>query len=171
MLTLSGGQAETLFDLGLPVEVYELCENTRRGARGLIVPLATSIGSPNESNLLPTTGRQLDQLGLRPKEIALDGGFDRRPVAQLLPPPDRLLIAGKHTPGSRKTNRRPHHNGLGDPGLQPRHPRHPQRLTPSTPGGSRPEPPIRTAASPPERGRSSFTQIPIPRNRLSAASS
>ena len=93
-------------EFGTVMQVAELCENTRKGARGLIVPLATSIGSPNESNLLPATGHRLDQLGLRPREIALDGGFVPGPVATHLPEPERLLIAGKHAPGSRKTNRR-----------------------------------------------------------------
>lgn len=93
-------------EFGTVMQVAELCENTRRGARGLILPLATEIGSPNESNLLPQTGRRLDQLGSRPREIALDGGFQPGPVAEHLPEPERLLIAGKHAAGSRKTNRR-----------------------------------------------------------------
>jgi IS5 family transposase len=65
MLVMVGGQAESLFDLGLPVEVAEL-----------------------------------------PDELALDGGFHQSAVAENLPPPDRLLIAGKHPAGSRRTNRR-----------------------------------------------------------------
>ena len=100
------GKLRAPTEFGTVMQVAELCENTRKGARGLIVPLATSIGSPNESNLLPATGHRLDQLGLRPREIALDGGFDPGPVAKHLPEPERLLIAGKHAPGSRKTNRR-----------------------------------------------------------------
>lgn len=93
-------------EFGTVMQVAELCENTRRGARGLILPLATEVGSPNESTLLPQTGRRLDQLGWRPREIALDGGFQPGPVTEHLPEPERLLIAGKHAPGSRKTNRR-----------------------------------------------------------------
>ena len=93
-------------EFGTVMQVAELCENTRRGARGLILPLATQIGSPNESTLLAATGQRLDELGLRPREIALDGGFQPGPVAEHLPEPARLLIAGRHAPGSRKTNRR-----------------------------------------------------------------
>ena len=93
-------------EFGTVMQVAELCENTRKGARGLILPLATEIGSPNESNLLPATGRRLDDLGWRPREIALDGGFQPGPVAEHLPAPERLLIAGRHAAGSRKTNRR-----------------------------------------------------------------
>jgi hypothetical protein len=54
------------------MQVAELCENTRRGARGLIVALATSIGSPNEHELLKRTGERLAELHLRPKQLALD---------------------------------------------------------------------------------------------------
>ena len=63
-------------DLAFPGKIqFSACENTRKGARGLIVPLATQIGSPNEPDLLPQTGERLRQLGIRPREIALDGGF------------------------------------------------------------------------------------------------
>lgn len=93
-------------EFGTVMQVAELCENTRRGARGLIVPLATTIGSPNEHQLLAQTGERLSVLGLRPREIALDGGFAPGPVDAHLPPPDRLFIAGRHSAGSKKTNRR-----------------------------------------------------------------
>jgi transposase, IS5 family len=93
-------------EFGTVMQVAELCENTRKGARGLIVALATQIGSPNEADLLPQTGQRLRQLGIRPREIALDGGFHESAVVENLPPPERLLIAGKHPAGSRTTNRR-----------------------------------------------------------------
>ena len=100
------GKLRAPTEFGTVMQVTELCENTRRGARGLIVPLATQIGSPNESDLLPATGTHLHELGIRPREIALDGGFAPGPVAESLPPPDRLFIAGRQSAGSRKTNRR-----------------------------------------------------------------
>jgi IS5 family transposase len=93
-------------EFGTVMQVAELCENTRRGARGLILPLATQIGSPNESHLLPATGRRLDELGLRPRELALDGGFQPGSVTEHLPPADRTFIAGRQSAGSTKTNRR-----------------------------------------------------------------
>jgi IS5 family transposase len=93
-------------EFGTVMQVAELCENTRRGARGLILPFATQIGSPNESHLLPVTGRRLDELGLRPRELALDGGFQPGSVTEHLPPADRTFIAGRRSAGSRKTNRR-----------------------------------------------------------------
>jgi IS5 family transposase len=93
-------------EFGTVMQVAELCENTRTGARGLILPLATQIGSPNESHLLPATGRRLDELGLRPRELALDGGFRPGSVSEHLPPADRTFITGRQSAGSRKTNRR-----------------------------------------------------------------
>jgi IS5 family transposase len=93
-------------EFGTVVQLAELCENTRRGARGLILPAATQIGSPNEHELIQQTGARLADLGLRPKEAALDGGFQPGPVKQHLPPPQRTFIAGRQSAGSRKTNRR-----------------------------------------------------------------
>jgi len=93
-------------EFGYVMQLTELCENTRRGARGLILPASTGIGSLNESHLLPATGQRLDELNLRPREIALDGGFQPGPVRTHLPEPDRLFISGHHAPHARKTNRR-----------------------------------------------------------------
>jgi len=93
-------------EFGTVVQIAELCENTRRGARGLILPPSTKIGSPNESDLLPRTGQQLTELALRPKELALDGGFAPGPVTEHLPAADRAFIAGRQSAGSKKTNRR-----------------------------------------------------------------
>jgi transposase, IS5 family len=93
-------------EFGTVMQIAEICENTRRGARGLILPVATTVGSPNEHELVAQTGAHLDELGLRPRELALDGGFAPGPVEQHLPPPDRAFIAGHESAGSRKTNRR-----------------------------------------------------------------
>src|SRR4051794_10113824 len=93
-------------EFGYVVQIAELCENTRRGARGLILPAPSEIGSPNESDLLPATARQLDQLGLKPRDLALDGGFAPGPVAEQLPGPERVFIAGRRSAGSKRTNRR-----------------------------------------------------------------
>ncbi|HEY8865826.1 MAG TPA: transposase [Solirubrobacteraceae bacterium] len=100
------GKLRAPTEFGYVMQIAEVCENTRRGARGLILPVASKVGSPNESDLLPATGARLDELGLRPREIALDGGFAPGPIAENLPPPDRLFIAGRQSAGSRKTNRR-----------------------------------------------------------------
>jgi IS5 family transposase len=100
--------------LGKPTEfgyVLQLCEvtqNTRRGARGFILPAATRPGNPGENKLLPDTVSELARLGLTPREIALDGGFEQRPTREALEPldPERVFIAGRQQPGSRRTQRR-----------------------------------------------------------------
>jgi IS5 family transposase len=93
-------------EFGTVMQIAELCENTRRGARGLILPVATQIGSPNEPALVEHTGARLTALNLRPRELALDGGFQPGPIEQHLPPPERTFIAGRQSAGSKKTNRR-----------------------------------------------------------------
>ena len=100
------GKLRAPTEFGYVMQLTELCENTRRGARGLILPVSTGIGSLNESQLLPATGQRLRELDLRPRELALDGGFTAGPVAEHLPEPERLFISGRHAPHSRKTNRR-----------------------------------------------------------------
>ena len=93
-------------EFGYVVQITEVTENTRRGARGLILPAPCEVGSPNESDLLPATGAELDRLGIAPREIALDGGFAPGPVDEHLPKRDRTFIAGRHSAGSRRTDRR-----------------------------------------------------------------
>jgi IS5 family transposase len=93
-------------EFGYVIQLAEVCENTRRGARGLIVPVATEIGSPNEPDLLPATAAELDRLKLRPRELALDAGFYPDGVADQLPGPERVFISGRQSAGSPRTNRR-----------------------------------------------------------------
>jgi IS5 family transposase len=100
------GKLRAPTEFGYVVQLAEVCENTRRGARGLIVPVATQIGSPNEPDLLPVTARELERLNLRPRELALDGGFFPIGVAEDLPGPDRVFITGRQSAGSKRTDRR-----------------------------------------------------------------
>jgi IS5 family transposase len=100
------GKLRSPTEFGYVIQLAEVCENTRRGARGLIVPVASQIGSPNEPDLLPATAAELDRLDLKPRELALDGGFYPDGVAEDLPGPDRVFIAGRQSAGSRRTNRR-----------------------------------------------------------------
>jgi transposase, IS5 family len=100
------GKLRAPTEFGTVMQITELCENTRRGARGLIVPVATQIGSPNEHELIAQTGARLHQLGVKAREVALDGGFAPGPVEQHLPSPDRTFIAGRQSAGAKKTNRR-----------------------------------------------------------------
>jgi transposase, IS5 family len=85
-------------------------EHTQRGARGLILPPATRLGNPAEDTLLPDTLGELAQLGIRPREVALDGAFNPGPTHHALDnhdlAPDGVFIAGRQQPGSRRTQRR-----------------------------------------------------------------
>jgi IS5 family transposase len=85
-------------------------EHTRRGARGLIVPPATRLGNPPEDTLLRDTIGELTRLGIAPREVALDGGFNVSPTGQALYDhgltPERVFISGRQQPGSRCTQRR-----------------------------------------------------------------
>jgi transposase, IS5 family len=95
-------------EFGFVAQICEVTENTRPGARGLILPASIKLGSPKENTLLPDTLDELDRLGLRPREVALDGGFERHVTAEALQQlsPERVFIAGRQQPGSRRTQRR-----------------------------------------------------------------
>ncbi|MCA1678224.1 MAG: transposase [Actinobacteria bacterium] len=95
-------------EFGYVAQICEVTQNTKRGARGFILPATSSTGNPQENTLLPTTTSELQQLGLRPREVALDGGFQKGPTADALSDlePERVFIAGRQQPGSRKTQRR-----------------------------------------------------------------
>jgi transposase, IS5 family len=92
-------------EFGYVVQLTELTPNTRRGARGLILPAASQIGAPNESELLPATVAELDRLGLRPREVALDGGFPVEAANQHFPDAD-VFVAGRQHPTSRRSKKR-----------------------------------------------------------------
>jgi transposase, IS5 family len=95
-------------EFGYVTQLCELTENTKRGARGLILPASTQVGNPAENTLLPATVAELERLGIRPREIALDGGFMPGPTSQALErlTPEQVFIAGRQEPGSKRTNRR-----------------------------------------------------------------
>jgi transposase, IS5 family len=95
-------------EFGYVAQIAEITPNTKRGARGLLLPAASLPGNPVENTLLPQTVAELDRLGLTPREVALDGGFTLGPTQAALSDlaPERLFIAGRQQPGSRRTQRR-----------------------------------------------------------------
>ncbi len=95
-------------EFGYVTQLAEVTENTKRGARGLILPAATAPGNPVENTLLPDTVAELKRLGISPREVALDGGFQAGPTSQALAElqPEKVFISGRQEPGSRRTNRR-----------------------------------------------------------------
>jgi IS5 family transposase len=100
------GKAGKPVEFGYVFQLAELTENTRRGARGFILPPASAIGSPNETELLPQTATELERAGLRPREVALDGGFQPTTTNPLLPQGAEVFIAGRQQPDSRRSRRR-----------------------------------------------------------------
>jgi IS5 family transposase len=96
-------------EFGFVAQICEMTENTKTGARGLIIPAASDqLGNPTEDTLLPDTVAELERLGICPREVALDGGFNTGPTGQALERfgPERTFIAGRQQPGSRRTQRR-----------------------------------------------------------------
>jgi len=99
------GKLGKRYEFGYVFHMAEITPRTRRGARGLLLPAPSRVGSPNESELLPTTAGELARLGLKPREVALDGGFP--PEASNLALPDSsVFIAGRQGPAARRSRKR-----------------------------------------------------------------
>jgi IS5 family transposase len=95
-------------EFGYVSQLAEVTEHTRRGARGLILPASSQIGNPGETTLLPGTVAELERLAIKPREIALDGGFMPSATNSALErlAPLTVFIAGHQEPGSARTRRR-----------------------------------------------------------------
>jgi IS5 family transposase len=95
-------------EFGFVSQLAEVAENTKRGARGLILPASTELGNPAEDRLLPQTVAKMQRLGIRVQEVALDGGFNVGPTTTALEDlhPKNVFIAGRQEPGSKRTQRR-----------------------------------------------------------------
>ena len=95
-------------EFGYVTQLAEVTQNTKRGARGFILPPASAPGNPTEDTLLPSPVAELQRLGLSPREVALDGGFNTAPTNHSLAEiaPERVFISGRQQPGSRRTQRR-----------------------------------------------------------------
>ncbi len=95
-------------EFGYVAQIAEITPNTKRGARGLILPAASQVGNPGENALLPQTVTELQRLGISPREVALDGGFTTTATTEQLEDldPERVFISGRQQPGSRRTQRR-----------------------------------------------------------------
>jgi IS5 family transposase len=95
-------------EFGYVAQICEITENTRRGARGLILPAGHEPGNPSENKLLGQTAAELDRAGIRPREIIVDGGFMPGPTRETFShlTDQQIQIAGRHEPGSRRTRKR-----------------------------------------------------------------
>jgi IS5 family transposase len=92
-------------EFGYVEQLAEVTPSTKRGTRGFILPPASAPGNPGENELLPDTVGELKRLGLTPREVALDGGFQAKASEEALASlaPERIHIAGRASPGSRRT--------------------------------------------------------------------
>jgi transposase, IS5 family len=95
-------------EFGYASQLAEVTENTKPGARGLILPASTTLGNPAENTLLPGTAQELQRLGISPHEVALDGGFIPSQTTSALErlSPKQVFIAGRQEPPSKRTTRR-----------------------------------------------------------------
>lgn len=94
-------------EFGYVVQLAEVTEHTRRGARGLLLPPKLRPGSTHENALLPETVAELTGLGITLREAALDAGFLPEPTtAALNEVGAEVFIVGTPHRGSRRTRRR-----------------------------------------------------------------
>jgi IS5 family transposase len=95
-------------EFGYVAQICEVTENTRKGARGFILPAGHAPGNPAENRLLPQTARELEQARIRPREIVCDGGFQAGATKDAFPglTEEQIQLSGHHEPGSRRTRKR-----------------------------------------------------------------
>ncbi len=95
-------------EFGYVAQICEVTENTRKGARGFILPAGHAPGNPAENRLLPQTAHELEHAGIKLKEIVCDGGFQPGPTKDAFPDltEKQIQISGRHEPGSRRTRKR-----------------------------------------------------------------
>ncbi len=95
-------------EFGYVAQICEVTENTRKGARGFILPAGHAPGNPSENRLLTQTATELDRAGIKLREIVGDGGFWPGPTREAFPDMDenQIQLSGRHEPGSRRTRKR-----------------------------------------------------------------
>ena len=105
-------------EFGFVSQLAEVTENTKTGARGLILPASTELGNPAEETLLPGTVAELERLGMKIREVAVDGGFKPGPTNTALADlrPRTVFIAGRQEPVSKRTQRRLRRYRTGEEG-------------------------------------------------------
>jgi IS5 family transposase len=94
-------------EFGYVDQLCEITPNTRKGARGFILPPKSRIGNSAENTLLPDTAAELRNLGIALKEVMVDGVFTTTATNEALEGvADTVQIAGRQEPGSKRTRRR-----------------------------------------------------------------
>jgi transposase, IS5 family len=95
-------------EFGYVAQICEVTENTRKGARGFILPAGHAQGNPSENRLLAQTATELDRARIKLREIVGDGGFMPGPTREAFPDlaDKQIQLSGRHEPGSRRTRKR-----------------------------------------------------------------
>jgi IS5 family transposase len=95
-------------EFGYVAQICEVTENTRKGARGFVLPAAHAPGNASENRLLAYTAAELEHAGIRPREVVADGGFQTASTLESFPNlrDDQIQLSGRHEPGSRRTRKR-----------------------------------------------------------------
>ena len=134
-------------EFGYVSQLAEVTEHTKRGARGLILPASHQIGNPSENTLLPDTVAELLRLGIKPREIAVDGGFQPTPTNAALIG-SYLLMKARRARSQDSVHRWPPGTGLQTHQA-------PARPLPHRSGGpgQPPQTPLRAGPQPPEGRR------------------
>jgi len=101
------GKLSTPNQFGYVDQLCEITANTKPGARGFILPPTSQIGNPAENTLLPDTAQQLKRLGIKLREVTVDGVFVPSQTNTALEGlADEVHITGRQEPGSKRTRRR-----------------------------------------------------------------
>jgi IS5 family transposase len=100
------GKLEKPNEFGYLVQLAEITANTRRGARGILLPPKLEAGSTPENALLPSTVAEIKRLAIKIKEAAFDAGFIRDKTEQVLPGVSVFIAGSSDNAGSRRTRRR-----------------------------------------------------------------
>jgi hypothetical protein len=88
------GEAGRLVERSI-AQARRVAEHLRRRARGR--------GAQNQARC--GSSAELHRLNLKPRDLALDGEFFAIGVAEDLPGPEPVFIAGRQSAGSKRTNR------------------------------------------------------------------
>ncbi len=104
------GKLSTPTQFGSVVQVTELTANTKRGARGLLLPPTMQVGNPTENELLPQSLAQLELIDAAShlKVAAVDGGFTVNATKEALAGTgaEVFIVGSKKNSGSRRHQRR-----------------------------------------------------------------
>jgi IS5 family transposase len=93
---------------GYTTQYAELTANTRRGARGLLLPPKLGLGNAHEDTMLPGTVAEVMALDLRPLEAVFDRGFTTRATLATMETlgSEVFIVGSGKNHGSRRTRKR-----------------------------------------------------------------